>query len=74
MAALALRYGNVGKDRRRDDDGEDNDSTRLKQLAKLMRGVKPKQRNKFHDTKSKRERTMRDVANEYNRDGEVDYD
>ena len=61
----------MSKDKRRKDDDDDNDYSRLKQLAKLMRGVKPKQRSKFHDRKSKREKTMRDIANEYNRDGEI---
>lgn len=66
MMALAQRFINVGKDKRRDFDDE-NDYDRLKQLAKLMRGVKPKQRNKFHERKPKRERSMKDIAGEYNR-------
>lgn len=67
MLGLALRYKDVGKDKRRDYDGEDNDNDRLKQLAKIMRGIKPKQRNKFHERKPKRERSMKDIAGEYNR-------
>jgi len=55
----------MSKDRRRlkDDDGEDY--SRLKQLAKLMRGAKPKQRSKFHERKPKTT-NLKDVANEYN--------
>lgn len=61
----------MGKDRKRlkDDDGEDY--SRLKQLAKLMRGVKPKQRSKFHERKPKTP-NLKDIVNDYNRDGEVE--
>lgn len=57
----------MGKDnkynRLKDEDGDDYN--RLKQLAKLMRGVRPKQRNKFHERKPKA-KNLKDVANEYN--------
>jgi len=61
----------MGKTRERlkDDDGED--FSRLKQLAKLMRGAKPKQRSKFHERKRK-ESNLKDIVNDYNRDGEVE--
>lgn len=61
----------MGKDKRRNDSDDDNDYSRLKQLAKLMRGVKPKQRNKFHGRK-KRERNLKDIVNDYNSGGEID--
>lgn len=61
----------MGKDRHRLKDEEGEDYSRLKQLAKLMRGVKPKQRSKFHVRKPKVD-SLKDVANEYNRDGKLD--
>lgn len=65
----------MGKDsRRRSNDEIDNDYDRLERLAKLMRGVKPKQRNKFHERKQNREKSLKDVANEYNRSGEIEDD
>ena len=63
----------MGKDRNKhrlkDDDGDDY--SRLKQLAKLMRGAKPKQRNKFHERKPK-VKNLKELADDYNRDGEVE--
>lgn len=62
----------MGKDKRRDSRDDDNDSERLKTLAKYLRGIKPPQRNKFHERKPKREKSLKDVANDYNRDGDLE--
>lgn len=55
----------MGKDKRRDSKNDiDNDMHRLNMLAKLMRGARPPQRNKFHERK--RDKSLKDVANDYN--------
>jgi len=61
----------MGEDRRRDKRDDDNDMSRLKMLAKLMRGAKPPQKSKFHERKPK-QTNLKDLAATYNRDGEVE--
>lgn len=62
----------MGKDNRRSNEGDEDDYNKLQRLAELLRGIKPKQRNKFHERKGNREPNLKDVANEYNRSGEVE--
>ena len=62
----------MGKDKKRIHDEDDNDFSRLQHLAKLLRGIKPKQRNHFHERKPRREKSLKDIASEYNAEHKLD--